>query len=213
MTLPGLRALIAAVGEEAHSLVHEQYRVLSEEVLPALSHAGIHLIRRGDLDHAQREWVHDYFSREVKPLLTPIGLDPAHPFPLVVNKSLNFIIELSGHDAFGRETSVAILKAPRLLPRIIALPTEVAARNSFVLLSSVIHEYAHEMFEGREIVAYSQFRVTRDADLWFDEEEVKNLRQALEGELPQRQFGLAVRLEVAATCPPHLAQLLLTSMR
>jgi len=209
MTLAGLRALIAAVGEEAHLLVHEQYRVLGEEVLPALAHAGIHLIRRGDLDAAQREWVHDYFRREVKPLLTPIGLDPAHPFPLVVNKSLNFVIELSGHDAFGREASVAILKAPRLLPRIIALPTEVADPNSFVLLSSVIHEYAHEMFEGRDIVAYSQFRVTRDADLWFDEEEVKNLRQALEGELPQRQFGLAVRLEVAANCPPHLSQLLL----
>ncbi len=152
----------------------------------------------------------DYFHREVKPLLTPIGLDPAHPFPLVVNKSLNFVIELSGRDAFGRETSVAILKAPRLLPRIIALPNDVAgAPNTFVLLSSVIHEHAHEMFEGRAIIAYSQFSVTRDADLWFDEEEVKNLRQALEGELPQRQFGLAVRLEVAANCPPHLAQLLL----
>jgi len=210
MTMPGLRALLAAVGEEAHNLVDEQYRVLSEEVLPALAQAGIRLIRRGDLDPTQRAWVADYFRREVKPLLTPIGLDPAHPFPLVVNKSLNFVIELSGRDAFGRETSVAILKAPRLLPRIIALPNDVAgAANTFVLLSSVIHEHAHEMFEGRDIVAYSQFRVTRDADLWFDEEEVKNLRQALEGELPQRQFGLAVRLEVAANCPPHLAQLLL----
>ncbi len=168
------------------------------------------LLRRGDLNADQRAWVGDYFQREVKPLLTPIGLDPAHPFPLVVNKSLNFVIELSGQDAFGRETSVAILKAPRLLPRIIALPNDVAgAANTFVLLSSVIHEHAREMFEGREIVAYSQFRVTRDADLWFDEEEVKNLRQALEGELPQRQFGLAVRLEVAANCPAHLAQLLL----
>ena len=147
----------------------------------------------------------------MKPLLTPIGLDPAHPFPLVVNKSLNFVDRaVAGRDAFGRETSVAILKAPRLLPRVIALPNDVAgAADTFVLLSSVIHEHAHELFEGREIVAYSQFRVTRDADLWFDEEEVKNLRQALEGELPQRQFGLAVRLEVAANCPQHLAQLLL----
>jgi polyphosphate kinase len=210
MTMPGLRALLEAVGEEAHALVDEQYRALSEEVLPALAHAGIRLMRRGDLNPTQRAWMADYFQREVKPLLTPIGLDPAHPFPLVVNKSLNFVIELSGRDAFGRETSVAILKAPRLLPRIIALPNDVAgAPNTFVLLSSVIHEHAHQMFEGRDIVAYSQFRVTRDADLWFDEEEVKNLRQALEGELPQRQFGLAVRLEVAANCPPHLAQLLL----
>jgi polyphosphate kinase len=210
MTLPGLRSLLAEVGDEAHRLVDEQYRVLNEGILPALADAGVRLLRRGDLDAAQRAWVGDYFRREVMPLLTPIGLDPAHPFPLVVNKSLNFIIELSGQDAFGRETSVAILKAPRLLPRIIALPNDVAgAPNTFVLLSSVIHEYAHEMFEGRRIVAYSQFRVTRDADLWFDEEEVKNLRQALEGELPQRQFGLAVRLEVATTCPQHLGELLL----
>ena len=210
MTLPGLRSLLSAVGDEAHRLVDEQYRVLNEGILPELASAGVRLMRRGDLDAAQRRWMGDYFQREVKPLLTPIGLDPAHPFPLVVNKSLNFVIELSGQDAFGRETSVAILKAPRLLPRIIALPNDVAgAPNTFVLLSSVVHEHAHEMFEGREIVAYSQFRVTRDADLWFDEEEVKNLRQALEGELPQRQFGLAVRLEVAANCPAHLALLLL----
>ena len=211
MTVAGLRTLLDAVSGDAHALVAEQYRVLNEGVLPALAAAGIRLVRRGDLDARQRAWVHDYFRREVKPLLSPIGLDPAHPFPLVVNKSLNFVIELSGRDAFGRDTSVAILKAPRLLPRIIALPADVAgAANTFVLLSSVIHEHAQEMFEDREIVAYSQFRVTRDADLWFDEEEVKNLRQALEGELPQRQFGLAVRLEVAAVCPAHLAQLLLT---
>ena len=210
MTLPGLRGLLAAVGEEAHVLVAEQYRVWNDEVLPALAQEGIRLMRRAALNAIQREWVADYFQREVKPLLSPIGLDPAHPFPLVVNKSLNFVIELAGRDAFGRETSVAILKAPRLLPRVIALPNEVAgAANTFVLLSSVIHEHAHELFEGRNIVAYSQFRVTRDADLWFDEEEVKNLRQALEGELPQRQFGLAVRLEVAENCPQHLAHLLL----
>ena len=114
-------------------------------------------------------------------------------------RTLNFVVELSGRDAFGRETTIATVKAPRLLPRIIALPRSAAGvDNQFVLLSSVIHAHLPELFGGREIVGYSQFRVTRDADLWFDEEEVKNLRQALEGELPQRHFGLAVRLEVAA---------------
>jgi polyphosphate kinase 1 len=146
----------------------------------------------------------------VKPLLTPIGLDPAHPFPQVANKSLNFAVELSGRDAFGRETTIATVKAPRLLPRIIALPRGTAkADNQFVLLSSVIHAHLPELFGGRDVVGYSQFRVTRDADMWFDEEEVKNLRQALEGELPQRHFGMAVRLEVAAGCPDKLAQFLL----
>src|SRR6185295_4175483 len=141
---------------------------------------------------------------------TPIGLDPAHPFPQVANKSLNFAVELSGRDAFGRETMIATVKAPRLLPRVIALPRAIAGSdNAFVLLSSVIHSHLHELFGGRDIIGYSQFRVTRDADLWFDEEEVKNLRQALEGELPQRHFGQAVRLEVAAGCPEKLAQFLL----
>src|SRR5438552_4272953 len=209
MTLHDLKASFALVSDETHVLVAEKYRTLNEQVLPQLAAAGIRLIRRSERNAEQRAWAADYFRREVKPLLTPIGLDPAHPFPQVVNKSLNFIVELTGRDAFGRDTSIAIIKAPRLLPRVIPMPKEVAPDNSFVLLSSIMHAHLSEMFAGREVVAYSQFRVTRDADLWFDEEEVKNLRQALEGELPQRQFGLAVRLEVAANCPAHLAQFLL----
>src|SRR5438876_5568164 len=209
-SLHDLRAAFSRICEEAHTLVNDKYRTLNEQVLPALAAAGIRLLRRADRNAQQRAWVNEYFQREVKPLLTPIGLDPAHPFPQVVNKSLNFIVELSGRDAFGRETSIAIVKAPRMVPRVIRMPPEVAgAENTFVLLSSVIHAHLHELFSGRDVINYSQFRVTRDADLWIDEEEVKNLRQALEGELPQRQFGLAVRLEVAAHCPQHLAAFLL----
>ena len=210
MTLPGLRALLGVITDEARLLVAEQYRLLNEAILPALSSTGIRLLRHDDRNAEQRAWVSSYFHRDVKPLLTPIGLDPAHPFPQALNKSLNFVVELSGRDAFGRETSVATVKAPRVLPRVIALPRAIAGADStFVLLSSVIHAHLHELFREREIVGYSQFRVTRDADLWFDEEEVKNLRQALEGELPQRHFGQAVRLEVAANCPAMLAQFLL----
>ena len=209
-TLPGLRALLGIITTEARLLVAEQYRLLNEAILPALTKEGIRLLRHQDRNLEQRTWVADYFHREVKPLLTPIGLDPAHPFPQVANKSLNFVVELSGRDAFGRETTIATVKAPRLLPRVIALPRgRASAGNEFVLLSSVIHAHLPKLFGGREIVGYSQFRVTRDADLWFDEEEVKNLRQALEGELPQRHFGQAVRLEVAAGCPDKLAQFLL----
>jgi polyphosphate kinase len=209
MTLHEMRAIFSRISEEAQTLVAEKYRTLNGQVLPALAAAGIRLLRNVDRNEAQRQWVTEYFRREVKPLLTPIGLDPAHPFPQVVNKSLNFIVELSGRDAFGRDTSIAIVKAPRVLPRVIQLSPDVAPANTFVLLSSIIHAHLNELFAGREVINYSQFRVTRDADLWFDEEEVKNLRQALQGELPQRQFGLAVRLEVAAGCPQHLAQLLL----
>jgi len=210
MTLQEARDLATRMGDEARALIAEQYRVLNGEVLPALADAGVRLIRRTEFTKSQRAWAAQYFTDEVRPLLTPIGLDPAHPFPQVVNKSLNFVIELRGNDAFGRDTGIAIVKAPRVLPRIIKVPNDVAGEdNAFVMLSSVLHAHLHELFPGREVVSYSQFRVTRDADLWIDEEEVKNLRQALQGELPQRQFGSAVRLEVAAECPAPLAAFLL----
>jgi polyphosphate kinase len=208
-TLHELRALSTLVREQAHAFVADIYGTLNDEILPAMEAAGIRLLRHAERNEAQRAWVADYFQREVKPLLSPIGLDPAHPFPQVVNKSLNFVVELSGTDAFGRDTAIAIVKAPHQLLRIIELPREVAPANTFVLLASIILAHLGELFAGRGVVRYSQFRVTRDADLWFDDEEVKNLRQALEGELPQRQFGLAVRLEVAANCAPQLAGLLL----
>lgn len=208
-TLHELRALSSLICEQAHGFVADIYRTLNDEILPAMTAAGIRLLRHVERSDAQRAWVADYFQREVKPLLSPIGLDPAHPFPQVVNKSLNFVVELSGTDAFGRDTAIAIVKAPHQLLRVIELPRNVAPPNTFVLLASIIHAHLGELFAGRGVIRYSQFRVTRDADLWFDEEEVKNLRQALEGELPQRQFGLAVRLEVAANCAPSLAGLLL----
>ncbi len=207
---PALAAALAKTDLECHAIVERQYAVLNDEILPQLSANGIHLLRHQDRDEAQRAWVKEYFDREVRPLLTPIGLDPAHPFPQVVNKSLNFIVELSGKDAFGRGTAIAILKAPRVLPRVIQLPDRLSKKGiSFCLLSSVIHAHIADLFTGREVIAYSQFRVTRNSDLWVDEEEVKNLRQALQSELQSRQFGFAVRLEVSRNCPPHLAKFLL----
>lgn len=203
-------ATLERMSEECHRIVERQYAVLNDEILPRLSEVGIHLLRNEDRNPAQRQWVKEYFDREVRPILTPIGLDPAHPFPQVVNKSLNFIVELSGKDAFGRGTAIAILKAPRVLPRVIRLPDELSDNGSaFCLLSSVIHAHIADLFPDRDVVAYSQFRVTRNSDLWLDEEEVKNLRQALQSELHSRHFGVAVRLEVSRNCPPHLADFLL----
>jgi polyphosphate kinase len=207
---PSLAATLERTSIECNDIVRRQYELLNEIILPQLSAKGIHLLRHQDRNEAQRAWVKEYFDTKVRPLLTPIGLDPAHPFPQVVNKSLNFIVELSGKDAFGRGTGIAILKAPRVLPRVIRLPDELSKKGiSFCLLSSVIHAHIADLFSGREVVAYSQFRVTRNSDLWVDEEEVKNLRQALQSELHSRQFGFAVRLEVARSCPPHLAEFLL----
>jgi len=208
---PALVATLNRISDECHALVEHQYEILNQEVLPQLAEAGVHLVRHNERNEAQRAWVKEYFDNEVRPLLTPIGLDPAHPFPQVVNKSLNFIVSLSGKDAFGRGTAIAIVKAPRVLPRIIRLPDHLSDNGgvSFCLLSSVIHAHISDLFAGREVLAYSQFRVTRDSDLWVDEDEVKNLRQALKGELQGRQFGKSVRLEVAMNCPPELSQFLL----
>jgi len=210
MTMGELKATYAEITAESHALVADQYACLNAKVLPALAEHGVRLLRRSELTAVQRQWAAATFRDQVRPLLTPIGLDPAHPFPQVGNKSLNFIVELSGTDAFGRETSIAIVKAPRVLPRVMKLPASLGAGdNAFLLLSAVLHEHLGNMFPGRDVVSYSQFRVTRDADLWFDEEEVKNLRQALQGELPHRQFGMPLRLEVASGCPEHLARFLL----
>jgi polyphosphate kinase len=198
------------VSVAAHALVEEQYQALNDHILPALADQGIHLLRHLDRNDAQRLWVKDYFEREVRPLLTPIVLDPAHPFPQVVNKSLNFIVELAGKDAFGKGTTIAVMKAPRVLPRIIRLPDGLNGNGvAYCLLSSVIHAHIADLFPGRQVLGYSQFRVTRDSDLWVDEVEVKNLRQALKGELQTRQFGFAVRLEVAQNCPENLSNFLL----
>ena len=208
---PALTAILERASIECHQIIEHQYAILNQHVLPELAEAGIHLLRHQDRNDAQRAWVKSYFEREVRPLLTPIGLDPAHPFPQVVNKSLNFIVELSGKDAFGRGTAIAILKAPRVLPRVIRLPDALSDKPgmSLCLLSSVIHAHIADLFTGREVLRYSQFRVTRNSDLWVDEEEVKNLRQALQGELQSRQFGVAVRLEVAVNCSANLSQFLL----
>ena len=206
-----LKKSLEGTSPECHALVVQQYAILNKQILPALAKQGVLLLRHDDRNEAQRAWVKEFFEQQVRPLLTPIVLDPAHPFPQVVNKSLNFIVELAGKDAFGRGTSIAVIKAPRLLPRIISLPDGLgrAGAASFCLLSSIIHAHITDLFPGREVLGYSQFRVTRDSDLWVDEDEVKNLRQALKGELQTRQFGFAVRLEVARNCPDNLAQFLL----
>ena len=171
---------------------------------------GIAFIRRNQWTEAQRQWIQHFFRSEVMPLLTPIGLDPSHPFPRVLNKSLNFAVELVGTDAFGRNSGTAIVQAPRALPRVIRFPPELcSATDSFVFLSSIVHQHVGELFSGMEVIGCYQFRVTRNSDLFVDDEEIKNLRLALQGELPQRHFGDAVRLEVADNCSENMTDFLL----
>ena len=198
------------VSKQAHELVNRQYRQFNEIIIPELSEHGIRFLRRTHWDTKQREWIKSYFLREVMPVLTPIGLDPAHPFPRVLNKTLNFALELEGKDAFGRNSGAAIVQAPRTLPRFIHLPKEIAGcEYGFVFLSSILHAHVDELFSGMNVLGCYQFRVTRNSDLFVDDEEVKNLRLSLQGELPHRHFGDAVRLEVADNCPEQLASFLL----
>lgn len=214
--IPGPDGLAArdafrAVSAAAHELIERQYQLLNETILPALAQEGIRFLRRTHWNDAQKHWVREYFFNHVMPVLTPIGLDPAHPFPRVLNKSLNFAVELEGKDAFGRSSGTAVVQAPRVLPRVIRMPREIAGcEHGFVFLSSILHAHVGELFAGMQVKGCYQFRVTRNSDLFVDEEEITNLREALQGELPHRQFGDAVRLEVADNCPPAMASFLLT---
>ena len=199
---------IDALAADVLALIDAQYAVFNDELMPALEASGIHIVNHADRNDAERRWVARFFDTQVRPLLVPVGLDPAHPFPQVANKSLNFIARLAGKDAFGRRNTVAIVKVPRVLPRVMRLPGKGSAAQAFVLLTSVIRAHLGELFPGREVEAFSQFRITRDSDLELDAD-VSNLRQALRSGLTTRHFGQAVRLEVVSTCPAELSEFLL----
>ena len=204
------KEIFRAVSERTHAMVAEQYRLLNEEILPGLADEGVRFLSEPQWTREQRRWLHEYFVREMMPLMTPIGLDPAHPFPRVLNKSLAMAVQLVGRDAFGRSSGRAILQAPRLLPRVMPLPPQIAGGgHCFVLLTSVLQAFVSALFQGMVVQGAYPFRVTRNSDLFVDEEEIKDLRTALAGELPQRHFGDSVRLEVAEGCPPQMEEFLL----
>ena len=204
---------LQGIVEHARAMVEEQYRLYNQTLLPAFKQQGIRILSHGERNDVQRRWVQAYFNREVRPLLVPVGMDPAHPLPQVANKSLNFIVHLRGKDAFGRSNEIAIVKVPRVLPRVIELPEKVAgSQKAFVLLSSVIRAHLSALFPGREVDQFSQFRVTRHSDLAVDEDDVVNLRMALRQGLQHRHYGQAVRLEVSSNCSEQLSGFLLQQL-
>ncbi|HEU5136970.1 MAG TPA: polyphosphate kinase 1 [Steroidobacteraceae bacterium] len=198
-----ITAQLQAIHDRARGLVDAQYSCLSEVVLPALRRQGIELLARTTWDPATAQWLERYFEREIEPVLSPLALDPARPFPRIQNKSLNFIVRLAGQDAYGRDTGLAIVQAPRSLPRVVALPEENGHKR-FVLLTGIVQHFVSRLFSGMEVLGCYQFRVTRNSDLFVDDEEVDDLRRALEGELAHRRYGAAVRLEVSRDCPADL---------
>ena len=207
---PAARAALAGITERTSRLISRQYALLNERVLPALRESGVTFLMSEHWTPQQRAWAEDYFASEVEPILTPIALDPAHPFPRILNKSLNFVVELAGDDAFGRRADVAIVQAPRVLPRVVEVPDEICdCEHGFMLLSSIMQGCVQRLFPGMTVKAVHQFRLTRNSDLFVDEEEITNLRLALQGELPQRHYGDAVRLEVSAAAAERVVSVLL----
>ena len=205
---------IEAVAKEAQELIREQYDLFNNVLQPELDRAGIHFYRRRNWTAAQKKWIENYFDNELLPILTPIGLDPSHPFPRPLNKSLNFAVELEGTDAFGRPSGMAIVQAPRILPRVVPMPSEICGGDAgFVFLSSILHAHVGKLFPGMKVKGCHQFRLTRDSDLTVDEEDLKNLRAAIQNELHDREYGDGVRLEVADTCPEHIHDFLLAQFK
>ena len=201
--------VLREISAVTHKAISEQYRILNEDILPALAQEDIRYLKRDELTPEQSAWMKQYFTEQVSPVLTPISIDPAHPFPRLVNKSLNFIATLEGKDAFGRDINLAIVPAPRSLPRVIRLPDELTGgKEHHVMLSAVIHEHIGELFPGMNVTGCHQFRLTRNADLDLAED-VDDIAKALEGELENRRFGDKVRLEVTTDCPAPISDYLL----
>jgi polyphosphate kinase len=200
-----------SIRETMLGVVRQQYELLNNVLFPELARAGLRFVQSRDWSPDQQAWLREYFFDQVVPVLTPLTFDPSRPFPRVLNKSLNFIVRLHGKDAFGRRRHRGMVQAPRSLPRIIELPERLAApgRREFVFLSSIIRMHVGELFPGLEVAGCYQFRVTRNSNLYVDEEEVSDLVHALEGQLEASRYGAAVRIEVGHECPEDLQQFLL----
>lgn len=201
--------ILEHISEKAHLAIEEQYHILNNVLLPELADYGVKFIQYNDIEEKHKDWIKNYFFKQVQPVVTPISLDPSHPFPRLVNKSLNFIVTLEGKDAFGRHIELAIVPAPRSLPRAIRLPDELTnGEEHYILLSAIIHQHINDLFPGMTATGCYQFRVTRNADLTLAED-VDDLAVALKDELSSRRFGRAVRLEIANNCPDSINNYLL----
>jgi polyphosphate kinase len=202
--------VLRRIHDRAADLVLAQYRCWNEDLRPSLNAAGVRVLGRDSWNAKQTRWLRAYFRDEIMPVLSPLGLDPAHPFPQILNKSLNIVVVLKGKDAFGRAGHLAIVRAPRSLPRIIQMPQKISGgEDDFVFLSSVLSAFVDELFPGMEVKGAYQFRVTRNSELIVDEEEVENLALALRDELIGRGYLRAMRLEIAGNCPKPIVRTLL----
>jgi len=203
--------LLQRIREQVSNMVRDQYALLNHDLIPALANEGICFLRRDQWNDDQRAWLKRHMRHHLMPVISPLGIDPSHPFPKIANKYLHFIVSLEGKDAFGREHRMAIVPAPRSLPRTVLLPENVSGvPHGFVFLSSIMHAFVEELFPGMKVTGCYQFRLTRDTELYLDEEEMADLRQEVEGRLQtSRRFGRVVRLEVPDNCPDDVTDYLI----
>ena len=195
--------------KETQTLVSHKYKIFQKDILPRLEKEGVHLHFESSWTPSQHRWAKTYFEKELVPLLTPIVLDPAHPFPKVINKSLNFFVTLEGQDDFGRTPKLAVVQAPRSIPRVIQMPTRISQKPyGIVILSTFMQSFVHELFPGMKITGCYQFRVTRNSDLFVSDDDISDLKESLKGELSTRHLGDAVRLEISSDIPDHLLKYL-----
>ncbi len=196
------------ISERTHELVDLQYQILNQQVFPELAKHGIDFLSKDRWSSKQKKWLKGYFKREILPILTPIRLDPAHPFPLTINKGLSIVVDL--HDPERDDAhNIAVVPAPRVLPRFIRLPEELCENEyEYVHLASIIHANIKKLFSNVTVLGCYQFRITRNSDLYVDLEEVEDLARTLEGELPSRLYGEAIRLEVSKNCPKRITAFL-----
>lgn len=211
LSLDGLtpQNLFLKISETAHQISADLYDTYHNILLPLLEKENIFILTQKHWNAKVTEWVATYFKTEVFPIVSPIGLDLARPFPRLVNKSLNFIISLRGQDAFGRHIKYAVVHAPRSLPRTIRIPDRLSGNTySFVYLSSIIQAHVHDLFPGMKIDGCYSFRLTRNSDLFLNEDEIDDLVNALKTELFARNYGDVVKLEVDRSCPPSIVDTL-----
>lgn len=202
---------LRAIRRKVREMIELQYRCWREELLPALAKNGIHILDYEELSAADRTWVEQYYRANVRPVLTPLGIDPSHPFPQLLNKSLNIVVQLEIEREGEIERRMAVVQVPRVLPRLVRLPRE-DERLDFIYLGHLIGHYLADLFPGTKILGFWHFRVTRNGELYIDEEDIGNLLKAVENELHNRRRGAAVRLEVDATCPAEIYQYLLETL-
>jgi polyphosphate kinase len=200
------------VTERVRRMVEVQNRCWREDLRPTLAKQGINFLNYADLAKGDKDYLDGYYFSQVRPVLTPLAIDPAHPFPQLLNKSLNIMVQLAMEKEGHRLKHLAVVQVPRVLPRLVKLPAAEAAQN-YVLLGELIGNRLGDLFPGTQILGYWTFRVTRNSELYIDEEEVANLLMAVENELHNRRKGDAVRLEVEKDCPQPIRDALLATLR